>query len=93
MVLTELRTFWMFWVWVSLRTLRFVTDSGKIYIGTASHHGFEIKSFNPGDAAAVRVLGLYVRPKTLLVHEEAVYVMDPTGKVHKFDLPPPLELE
>ena len=70
-----------------------MTDAGKIYILRAcARAGSDIWSFNPGDTTAVRVQDVYVRAKTLVVQEEAVYVLDQTGQVHEFDLLAPIEL-
>eukprot|EP00435_Cladocopium_sp_Y103_P022133 s4528_g5.t1 len=58
----------------------FVTDTDKIYMFTSD---LKIWTFNPGDTHPVGVLNLdnRLKPQALLVHEEALYVLDYTGKV------------
>ena len=83
--------------WMRLNTLRFVTDTGKIYV-TATH-GPPILTFNPGDITAVPVLDfghwvpVFDKSEDVLVQEDALYVLQTFGKVYEYAFPAPLELE
>ena len=53
-----------------------------------------IWTFNPGDTTAVPVLDFgWARPVDVLVQGEAFYVLDFSGKVYEYALPPSLDLE